>query len=325
MQSEKPHDLVKNPTPEQIIEGRLVALTDAERDHLQGATPLARAAFLDALETEDLERRWRGLLPGDPDPESARVGEMSAEEFTEFKALAPDIDRDEWLKFRGLKGQTFRTPLGSPSGSEPVPRKITPETIGGPPREDPPPPDASPEDVGDYHRRRAARATALRIVEDLQNRFTYHPPQPGQPELYEDIRRLGLDLALRLSTACPQSRELSLAYTHLEQTVMWANAAIARAPAPRALQDQPLEPQRGEAGDGVFDEPDEPAAGQASGEPVVSDRHEPGPSAAKHHFQPGVDGVCAACQGESGDAMHLQGAELEALGSSDPHDADTVE
>jgi len=63
---------------------------------------------------------------------------------------------------------------------------------------------------------------------DLENRFTYHPPQGGQVHLHEVIRARGLDLALYLNAETPEGREKSLAITHLEQCVMWANAAIAR-------------------------------------------------------------------------------------------------
>jgi hypothetical protein len=58
--------------------------------------------------------------------------------------------------------------------------------------------------------------------------FTYHPPLPDQPERYEYLRDQGKSLALTLAALCPSSRELSLALTHLEEAVMWANAAIAR-------------------------------------------------------------------------------------------------
>lgn len=63
---------------------------------------------------------------------------------------------------------------------------------------------------------------------DLENRFTYHRPKPGQPEAYAEIRDRALDLALHVNEACPESREKSLAITHLEDAVMWANASIAR-------------------------------------------------------------------------------------------------
>ena len=63
---------------------------------------------------------------------------------------------------------------------------------------------------------------------DLNNRFTYHKPFGDQTERYEDIQRNAFGLASFLVVSCPESRELSLALTNLEQSVFWANAAIAR-------------------------------------------------------------------------------------------------
>jgi hypothetical protein len=63
---------------------------------------------------------------------------------------------------------------------------------------------------------------------DLLNRFTYHAPKDGQAERYQKIRDAGLYVANLLNAECPESREKSLAVTHLEDAVMWANAAIAR-------------------------------------------------------------------------------------------------
>jgi hypothetical protein len=65
-------------------------------------------------------------------------------------------------------------------------------------------------------------------MSDLDNRFTYHAPKPGQPERYQMIRDQAKILANDISTLTPASREQSLALTNLEQAVMWANAAIAR-------------------------------------------------------------------------------------------------
>lgn len=62
----------------------------------------------------------------------------------------------------------------------------------------------------------------------IENNFTYHSQKEGQPEKYEEIRAQAKAFAEKLTTLCPPSRELSLALTHLEDTVMWANAAIAR-------------------------------------------------------------------------------------------------
>lgn len=62
----------------------------------------------------------------------------------------------------------------------------------------------------------------------LDNNFMYHQPKPGQSERYEQIRAQAKTFAELLCTLCPASRELSLALTQLEDSVMWANAAIAR-------------------------------------------------------------------------------------------------
>lgn len=63
---------------------------------------------------------------------------------------------------------------------------------------------------------------------DLANRFTYHPPKDGQAERYQILRDHARELAEHIDAECPDSREKSLAITHLEEAVMWANAAIAR-------------------------------------------------------------------------------------------------
>ena len=63
---------------------------------------------------------------------------------------------------------------------------------------------------------------------DLDNRFTYHAPKDGQPEVYQAIRDQGKRLAELIEQEAPESRERSLAITKIEEAVMWANAAIAR-------------------------------------------------------------------------------------------------
>lgn len=63
---------------------------------------------------------------------------------------------------------------------------------------------------------------------DIEIRFTYHAPKPGQPELYEDLRGRARDLAHYANECVPDGREKSLALTKLEEFVFWANAAIAR-------------------------------------------------------------------------------------------------
>ena len=63
---------------------------------------------------------------------------------------------------------------------------------------------------------------------DLKNRFTYHAPFGDQAERYENIRKQIFDLSVFLDGQCPDSRELSLAITKLEEVSFWANASIAR-------------------------------------------------------------------------------------------------
>ena len=63
---------------------------------------------------------------------------------------------------------------------------------------------------------------------DIEKNFTYHAPTAGQPERYTNIRETAKEFAKLLDMACPDSREKSLAFTKLEECVMWANASIAR-------------------------------------------------------------------------------------------------
>lgn len=64
--------------------------------------------------------------------------------------------------------------------------------------------------------------------ETIERNFTYHAPREGQAELYQSIRAKARELAELLDGACPDGREKSLAMTKLEESVMWANASIAR-------------------------------------------------------------------------------------------------
>lgn len=70
--------------------------------------------------------------------------------------------------------------------------------------------------------------TEKELLERLERDFSYHPPKEGQPERYQAIREKALKFAYFLVAATPQSREQSLALTHLEEVVMFASAAIAR-------------------------------------------------------------------------------------------------
>lgn len=65
-------------------------------------------------------------------------------------------------------------------------------------------------------------------IEQIENNFKYHSPKEGQPEKYTKLREKAKELAYLISELCPNSRERALAITKLEESSMWANAAIAR-------------------------------------------------------------------------------------------------
>lgn len=63
---------------------------------------------------------------------------------------------------------------------------------------------------------------------NLDHVYKYHAPKADQPERYTALRAKAKELAILIEGTTPASREQSLAFTNLEQAVMWANAAIAR-------------------------------------------------------------------------------------------------
>lgn len=63
--------------------------------------------------------------------------------------------------------------------------------------------------------------------EQINKVFVYHAPINDQGPRYDRIRELGRKFALKLNELCPDSRELSVAHTKLQEVVMFANAAIA--------------------------------------------------------------------------------------------------
>ena len=67
-----------------------------------------------------------------------------------------------------------------------------------------------------------------KILDRIENNFTYHAPKPGQPELYTLLRSKEKELAIFIAKNTPVSREQSVALTKLEEVMFWANAAIAR-------------------------------------------------------------------------------------------------
>lgn len=64
--------------------------------------------------------------------------------------------------------------------------------------------------------------------EELRNRFTFHPANEETGKIHAKIRTLHLALAEELNRTLPDGREKSLAVTHLEESMLWSNASIAR-------------------------------------------------------------------------------------------------
>lgn len=67
-----------------------------------------------------------------------------------------------------------------------------------------------------------------RLKEDIEIRFTYHAPNEDQVDRMTYLRGMAKGVADAIIRCTPESREQSLALTHLEECVMQANAAIVR-------------------------------------------------------------------------------------------------
>lgn len=65
------------------------------------------------------------------------------------------------------------------------------------------------------------------VEEQIKNWFTYHPPQPGQPEKYQALRRAGREFAETIAAECPPCADTTAALRKVREAVMTANAAIA--------------------------------------------------------------------------------------------------
>jgi hypothetical protein len=77
-----------------------------------------------------------------------------------------------------------------------------------------------PETSREYH-------PSEQQVAHNQRAFQYHSPKPDQIPRYGTLRQQAAYLAADMIRLCPQSRELSLALTKLQEATMWANASIA--------------------------------------------------------------------------------------------------
>lgn len=68
--------------------------------------------------------------------------------------------------------------------------------------------------------------------EEIDNWFTYHPPTGDQVVHYEALRAAGREFAEAITRHAPSSADRTTALRAVRDAVMWANAAIACAPAP---------------------------------------------------------------------------------------------
>ena len=66
------------------------------------------------------------------------------------------------------------------------------------------------------------------LGERVENNFSYHAPKDGQRERYEALRAKAKELAMLILDLTPVSQEQHTAILMIEDSVMWANAAIAR-------------------------------------------------------------------------------------------------
>jgi hypothetical protein len=64
-------------------------------------------------------------------------------------------------------------------------------------------------------------------LREIVRRLGYHPATPATIPLFEANRARAIDLALYWDETLPPSREASLAQTHLQNALMYANGAVA--------------------------------------------------------------------------------------------------
>ena len=66
-------------------------------------------------------------------------------------------------------------------------------------------------------------------MKDMARDYDHHAPQnDADIEAHTKVREAVRACAAKLEDLCPGSRELSVAHTHLETAMFWANASLAR-------------------------------------------------------------------------------------------------
>lgn len=65
-------------------------------------------------------------------------------------------------------------------------------------------------------------------IEEVYNSLEYHSATSDESRAkFETLRRAAKEFAESINANTPESREQSLAYTHLEETLMWAVKSVA--------------------------------------------------------------------------------------------------
>lgn len=64
--------------------------------------------------------------------------------------------------------------------------------------------------------------------DEFNKRFDHHAPDAHKILEHQALRELTKELGKHFEAALPESREKALAFTALEEALMWGNAAIAR-------------------------------------------------------------------------------------------------
>lgn len=67
-----------------------------------------------------------------------------------------------------------------------------------------------------------------RTIEEVVNSLQYHKnDDPDVADKFNDLREAAIEFAQVIVATCEDNRETALAYTHLEETLMWAIKSIA--------------------------------------------------------------------------------------------------
>lgn len=67
-----------------------------------------------------------------------------------------------------------------------------------------------------------------RTAESIAERFDVHPASPERQKTHQRVREACKALAEFIAANVPAGRERSLAFTKLEETMMWANKGVAQ-------------------------------------------------------------------------------------------------